>query len=505
MPQTIDYDAIANKYGGVRTSQATSGSYDSIAAKYGGKRGETPEEKPGLLQRAWNAVNEGIVSPDFFQRAISGMTRDQVDEEMKVLPEDSPRRAGLKTFFSGASKDASNTLSGLTSPLGIATMLSGAAGKIPGAIGSLYRSATGAASVGMGVKGAYDAATSDPMSGDPAEVSKFLQGASMAAGGAAGALASGTPSANAVLDRLPEKMRGKAIETYQKTLNPTKERTKYLAEKRTPEMLNRKIRFDSPKALAEGATEQARVNTKTLNDIYDNLPSSRESQTKPMLEAMDRYIQQFQDVAPDGSIIDIDPHAVAAANSLKETLAQYGDTISPKSMRRVRQIYDDSVARSGGYEGKSLADGSMLEAKREMASAIREQLAKDNPEIAPINSEINFWLDVQKIAKETARRRVGQQGGLTVDMAKRTGQVIGAGAGGAVGGLPGAGAGAYIGGEAAAHLARLTRSPRWRTLSAVTRNELANSIAAGNQARLQGNLQFVERKMMATGDQQKNK
>lgn len=326
-----------------------------------------------------------------------------------------------------------------------------------------------------------------------------------------------------VATKVADKLATSAETQYQKALNPTKERTKFIAQKRTGEMLDRGITAKSPSEMAQTAGDNARTATKSLNDLYESFPADRKSPTAPMIKALDDYKTQFQDRIPvseqefrdalaknkgeappdivkgeDGSltrVVNLDPHAVQAAESLQATIKQYGDSITPASMRKARQVFDESVARAGGYEGRSLAEGSLVDARKEAATAIREQLAKDNPELAPLNAEVNFWLDVQRIAKETAKRRVGQQGGLTVEMAKRSAQVAGAGVGYQVGGPFGAAVGGYLAGDLAAKLARVTQSTQWRTVSAVAKNNLAKSLASGNFREASFHLSSMERQL----------
>jgi hypothetical protein len=339
---------------------------------------------------------------------------------------------------------------------------------------------------------------------------------SMFAGGLQ-SFGAGAPRAVSIARRdAAEKLRKQAVEQYYKAIAPTKESTKHIAQKRVPEMLERRITAKSPQALRERASTEASRATTKLEEIYEALPADRRSPTAPMLRALRDYRRQFQDIVPIEAaeyaalkkaggrvgrrgqeyvkIIDIDEHAVAAAEQMMSTIAQYGKEISPRSMRRVRQIFDASVARAGGYEGKGLAEGSVVEARKEAAKAIRNQLARDNPELIKVNAEVSFWLDVQKIARETARRRVGQEGGLGVRMAQHTGQVIGAGAGYAAGGgIVGAGLGGFAGGELFKRLARVTQSTKWRTVSATWKARLADALAEGDFQRALGQIAYIEK------------
>jgi prophage DNA circulation protein len=68
---------------------------------------------------------------------------------------------------------------------------------------------------------------------------------------------------NAIADNLHER----AVTQYQQALNPTKERTKYLAQKVAPEMLDRGIVASSPKSLAERAGMKPNGDGTTGSDV----------------------------------------------------------------------------------------------------------------------------------------------------------------------------------------------------------------------------------------------
>jgi hypothetical protein len=63
--------------------------------------------------------------------------------------------------------------------------------------------------------------------------------------------------AMSVAGRASEDLRAGAREQYAQALAPTKQRTKYMMAKRTPEMLDRDIRFRSPQELADRAGNDA--------------------------------------------------------------------------------------------------------------------------------------------------------------------------------------------------------------------------------------------------------
>lgn len=492
---------------------ATVGEQHSIAIPEGASIGQ-PKADEGFLSKAWKTLNTPVADliskvPGVTKRAILSameqgagyapgtLSPENLAAQAAQLDPDHPNAQALKTFVAGTIGDSADMAAGFSSPLSIATAAGGAATKIPGAIGKVATALTGAAGAGFAAKGAHDVAEAGTAN-TPEAWEQRLQGGAMMAGGAAGAGEAVRDVAPGMAASASDALKANAEKQYSQALNPTKERTKFLSQKRTPEMIRRGITFNDAGELAETAGEKASAATSKLNDVYDNLPANRQSPTQPMIDALEQYKKGFQDTVPDGQggtkTINIDDNAVNAASALQKTISQYGDTISPQSMRKVRQIFDESVARAGGYEGRNLAEGSILDARKEAATAIRQQLAKDNPELVPLNNEVNFWLDVQKIAKETAQRKVGQQGGIIVPMAKRAGQVAGGTVGFEMGGPAGAAAGYLTGGELAGNIAAATRSAKWRTVSAVAKNTLADALAAGNFMKAQGQIRFIGQK-----------
>lgn len=192
--------------------------------------------------------------------------------------------------------------------------------------------------------------------------------------------------------------------------------------------------------------------------IFDDLESLRQS-----------YIV-------DGKVAD--RQAVDAISKVQDVVAQYGDDISAKSLRRLRQIFDNPVAKAGGFAGADLSTAYSLQAKQQAANSIREIIAEASPDVAKLNKEMSFWLNVQKVASESGLRRTGQEGGLLKSLGP-----LAAGSAGAIG-FAGNGAQASI--EAAAIASMSTaigvasRTPAWRTSSALFKRTVADAMASGD-------------------------
>ncbi|WP_031499870.1 hypothetical protein [Bryobacter aggregatus] len=110
------------------------------------------------------------------------------------------------------------------------------------------------------------------------------------------------------------------------------------------------------------------------------------------------------------------------------------------------------------------------------ADAIREELAKQFPDIAVINKEYSFWKNVDRVVGDTLLRREGQ--------AKPLGQKLAAGAGAIVGGAKAGPKGAILGGKVGQLFEATVSSPGWATASAVLKDRLAKALGSGSSAQI---------------------
>jgi len=130
-------------------------------------------------------------------------------------------------------------------------------------------------------------------------------------------------------------------------------------------------------------------------------------------------------------------------------------------------VWDESVARAGGYAGKTLAEGSMADAMRDGANSIRRELAAANPDLAALNAKYAFFSNVQRVSDATLLRRQGQVGGILGDGAAELGGAL---VDGAAGGVKGA----------LLNVARKTAiSPASRTARAVLWGKLGRALNNG--------------------------
>jgi hypothetical protein len=168
--------------------------------------------------------------------------------------------------------------------------------------------------------------------------------------------------------------------------------------------------------------------------------------------------------------VPVDDAAIGHAGELQDIVRQLGPDVSPQSLNRLRQLWDSRVAKAGGYYGKTLNEGSLIDAQKEGANAIRNVLADENPDLAKLNAEYTFWKRVRGVAGATAERQTGQQGGIVKALAPAAGAAAGFAASGPSGALS-LGAAFKYGQEIAS-------SPIIRTMSAVAKSKLAHAMMA---------------------------
>lgn len=320
-----------------------------------------------------------------------------------------------------------------------------------------------------------------------------------------GATQGGIEALTGGLARIAPWLKGTAVGQYERALAPTTKINKAIAQDIAPKLVQRGV-HGSLDSIADQAGEQAANLRPQLNEAYDNLathraglpqelspvvngapasPTSAETAAKPpVLPGSGTKIVNDLEKLKGKYVVDgqpANPTAVDAISGVQDIVKQYGNDISPNSLRKLKQIFDDPVAAKGGYAGADLTTQYSVKAQKAAANSIRDIVHQASPDIASLDKEISFWLNVQKVAGASALRRTGQEGGLLKSLAPLASAAAGGGAlaqlagGGTAHTLEGA-TGAFL----AAHAAAAMRSPAWRTASAVLKDRFADALASGN-------------------------
>ena len=358
-------------------------------------------------------------------------------------------------------------------------------GGVPGAVG-------GAAIGGMGGEAAKQLlmrAMGYPTASTSDEAAKDItvQGLEQ------GAVQAGTEG----LSRLAAPLGRAAVSQYERALAPTTRYNKAITQDIVPGLIKRG-EFGSLEGLQKKASSRAAELVPELSSEYQGLEATSPKlpvrgqggrmmksgagqipgSGKQVVQDLEGLKSQYMVKDAAGNLHPGNPQAISAIEGVQDIVKQYGPNISPTSLRQLKQIFDEPVAHAGGYANADLATHYTLNAQEAAANSIRKILHSASPDIAGLDKEISFWLDVQRVTSQTLERKTGQAGGLVKVLSP-----LAATGAGAVG-LHYGGASAGIEAGAAAALTvmatQIIRSPAWRTLSAVFKDRLAGALSRGS-------------------------
>lgn len=404
---------------------------------------DRPDQPPPLATGA-----TGIGPTPWYSRGVFAGHGPSVMDAVNALP-------AVGGAIGGAIGGAGGTVAGL------------GVGGVPGALGgAAVGGGTGEAAAqlvkrGLGAKAPATSSEAAKSIGTQAAVQAAAEGIGQAAAPLVGA---GVKTFLAA----PEKQ-------YAQALGATTIQNKALSEKVVPELIRRRV-SGSREAISTLADAKLAETGAALNTALDAVPKGTLADTMAVVNHLQKLKREY--VVPSSTpgvnqIVD----KVAYDNLGELQMIVANTDPSFESVRRLRQIFDGQVTAGDKTFGRTIAEGSSLDATREAASAIRRELAKAAPDVAKINKEFSFWSNVGRVVDSTIQR--------TASQSKPLGQVIGekvaspavvAGAvlGGATGGALSAGTVATVG------LSRLVQSPAWKTFSAVQKDRLATAIANGD-------------------------
>lgn len=254
-----------------------------------------------------------------------------------------------------------------------------------------------------------------------------------------------------------------AEKSMARALGATTKADKVLTAKVVPGLLERGVTGMSRKSLLNSFANSVKNAGDTMSKVLDTIPADSPVNLSSVSAKLDEAKNAYLVAGQGGKMVVADPQAVAHIEGFQKILNQIGTDNAPfASVRKLRQIWDNGVAQAGGYAGKTLSEGSLIEAQKTAANALRTELVKGRPDLEKVNAEFNFWSNAQKVLKDTVERTSSQGTPLT----KQLTRVAGVGVGG-------------LNGIALAAIGEIASSTGWRTVTAVMRSRLADSLAKG--------------------------
>jgi hypothetical protein len=486
----IDYNALAAQHGAISSEP----DYDALAKKHGaispdGGGGPAPES---FLGGAWKNLNPIPILKSISESAtspagmIAGPGGVAVDLARKHLPgiisamEDQAAKA-KDAYHRGAYSEAAGHA--------LATLLPG-----------VGPAAADAAETMGGSEAQYDKFGNITQ---PAVAPNLAGGAGEAAGLVAPFLVKpgmqlAGKAANAA--GVPEALQGSAEKSYAQVLNPTTKVNKAITAKIVPELLDRGVTALTMKGLQAQAQSHIAAVGSAIGDAWDALPAGTKTDLQPVYDHLQSAIDDTHSI-PDsaGKMIPKGPEAERAIDNISRLQQTLVDVAEPDAsgklqipvdkIRDLRQYFDGIAAKAGRYPMNQLSDQSAAEAHGLAADSIRKELANDHPDIAELNKEYSFWKNTNQVVSDTLERRQGQ--------AKPLGRQLASAAGAGAGFVSGGVGGAVLGRAAMDAIESATRSPAWRTVSAVLKSKLADAIASGKPNAIQFASEQVQRAAMA--------
>lgn len=276
-------------------------------------------------------------------------------------------------------------------------------------------------------------------------------------------------SLNKVFNIIPQHLKESAIKQYTQALAPTKEVFKKQAQKVVPGLLERGVTAFTRTGLAQKFESNLYKAGEAIENVLSTIPEWTKIKTSPIIEALDKKAEEF---IVKGTKVVAEPEKIVAIDKLKDVVNSLGEKVNFESIRSLRQIWDNTVAKSKGFI-KDEVSSFGIEAKRSASNAIRYELGKDFPDLAKVNAEFTFWKRSKEILDETIERTTPQ----TTPLSQRLMQTAGVTGGFVRSGLEVA----LLTGELFKTLVRITQSTGWKTVSAVLKNNLANALVDGNK------------------------
>lgn len=277
---------------------------------------------------------------------------------------------------------------------------------------------------------------------------------------------------NRVFKEIPEgALRKSVVEQFEKTLAPTKQKFKALTTKLAERGAER-LPISSTRERLLGKVESRIYQAgEAVDEALKNIDGATKIKIAPILEDIEKAKQKFIVTGEQGRQFVADDIAVKQLDNISKKLQDFAgqaEDVSFSSLQALKTTLDNAITEGKKDFGRILAGSTELSSQRQLANAIRNELASDFPELAKVNKEYNFWRGIGDVLEETVQRTTGR--GVSL------GRKVTAVAGGQLAGIPGL--------LSAVGADKLFSSTAWRTLDIRLKSKLADAIASGQKSQV---------------------
>lgn len=267
-----------------------------------------------------------------------------------------------------------------------------------------------------------------------------------------------------LLKPLGKALKTAAVKTYEKALHPTKDILKAKSKEVIPELLSKKV-TGSIEDIKQTSKIEAKKVGENIGEWWDKLPDGVKKETKLLSDSLENWTNKYK---VRGVIVD--PNVTTVHDNIATIIKQFGDKVDVKEIRKLKQIWD-KIVKKGTKDFTTEATQLKAEALKNIDDTIRDVLSKDYPDLDKLNKEYHFWNNVNDVVSGTNLRKTGQLGTVI----KGGGSLIGAYIGSHFGPW-----GAVVGVSLGKKIADVMTSTSWKTVSAVTKNEIGNALIGKN-------------------------
>lgn len=275
--------------------------------------------------------------------------------------------------------------------------------------------------------------------------------------------------------------RGAEQTVSQRVLAPGNPRYKPTAERIAPEVLKRGAEGNRLE-LQQWADEGMASAADAIDAAIATKGATAPVAVQPLVAALTKRVGDF---TVNGDVIPTAVGKVKQLEGLRDYLAKRGPTIPFDELRKVRDEFYATADQAKGYQGPDVTVPDVGWAAREAGSTIRQQMAKDRPELVGPNADYTFFKRLGDVLdpslgrpKHVSASPTGVTGGNST-----AGAIIG-GAAALGSNIPGLhGVAALVGSRLLPALLEAKNSPAWQLATAQQKMKLAAAIEAGNMSK----------------------